>query len=98
MICWGVTPCLGVSMTSTSVVGGMAALGTPEPPPDGDCVAAAMGIIAKRNGIIDFMCSPRSQYGVVLCIKSTIVLFRCKKIYFSTKDRMKNSLASIRYC
>src|SRR5262252_8567705 len=36
MICCGVTPCLGVSMTSTSVVLGIAALGTPEAPPDCD--------------------------------------------------------------
>src|SRR5215468_6020073 len=36
MICCGVTPCLGVSMTSTSVVLGIAALGTPEALPDCD--------------------------------------------------------------
>src|SRR5215472_3543278 len=34
MICRGVTPCLGVSMTTTPVVLGVGTLGTPEATPD----------------------------------------------------------------
>src|SRR5579863_3185922 len=37
MICWAVTPCRGVSMTSTAVVLGTAMPGTPEAAPDSDC-------------------------------------------------------------
>src|SRR6516162_6756824 len=60
MICCGVTPCLGVSMTSTSVVLGIATLGTPEAPPDWDCATDAAGItairsIAIRKGIVKFI-------------------------------------------
>src|SRR5215831_8106263 len=44
MICCGVTPCLGVSMTSTSVVFGIAAMGTPEAPPDCDWATDDAGI------------------------------------------------------
>src|SRR5215472_10879193 len=44
MICCEVTPCLGVSMTSTSVVLGIAALGTPEAPPDCDWATDDAGI------------------------------------------------------
>src|SRR5215469_15283980 len=55
MICWGVTPCLGVRMTSTSVVLGIATLGTPEPAPDCDCATDAPGIAAISKGIMNFI-------------------------------------------
>src|SRR6185437_15752811 len=55
MICWAVTPCAGVRMTNTSVVLGIAALGTSEAPADCDCAADAMGSAAISNGIMNFI-------------------------------------------
>ena len=42
-------------MTSTSVVFGIATLGTPEATPDGDCATDASGRIAMRKGIMNFI-------------------------------------------
>src|SRR5580700_841412 len=46
-------------MTSTSVVFGIATLGTPEATPDGDCATDASGRIAMRKGIMNFIGEPR---------------------------------------
>src|SRR5262250_833249 len=67
MICCGVTPCLGVSMTSTSVVLGIAALGTPEAPSDCDCATDAAGITAFIG--LSF------RFSLVRSKKSTTALF-----------------------
>jgi hypothetical protein len=45
-------------MTRTAVVFGIATLGTPEPPPDGDCAKDAIGSIALRKGIMNLIGSP----------------------------------------
>ena len=45
-------------MTSTSVVLGIATLGTPEVDPDCDCATDATGSIAMRKGIMNFIGSP----------------------------------------
>jgi hypothetical protein len=42
-------------MTSTSVVLGIAALGTPEALGDCDCATAASGSTATKKGIMNFM-------------------------------------------
>jgi len=42
-------------MTSTSVVLGIATLGTPEPTTDWDCAVDASGSIAIRKGIMNFI-------------------------------------------
>src|SRR5262249_56893280 len=42
-------------MTNTSVVLGIATLGTPGAPPDCDCATDATGSIAMRKGIINFI-------------------------------------------
>jgi hypothetical protein len=42
-------------MTSTSVVLGIATLGTPEATPDCDCATDATGSIAMRKGIMNFI-------------------------------------------
>src|SRR5215831_21256960 len=86
MICCGVTPCLGVSMTSTSVVLGIATLGTPEALPDWDCATDAAGItairnIAARKGITKFIrLSSLIQFDAFHPQKSTPVLLWDKKI------------------
>jgi hypothetical protein len=45
-------------MTSTSVVLGIATLGTPGATADGDCAMEATGSIAMRKGIMNFIGSP----------------------------------------
>ena len=71
---------MGVRMTSTAVVLGMATLGTPEPAPDCDCAADAAGIAAISKGIINFI-GFSSRFGLIAFYKSTYVLFKIKKIY-----------------
>ena len=68
-------------MTSTSVVGGIATLGTPEAAPDCDCAAAATGSITRTKGIMNFIGSPLDSVLVRFqSEKSTTVLFKGKKI------------------
>src|SRR5215831_9190737 len=104
MICCGVTPCLGVSMTSTSVVLGIATLGTPEALPDWDCATDAAGItairnIASRKGITKFIrLSSLIQFDSFHSQKSTLVLLKDKNFYSSAKDFMKKFLASRNRC
>src|SRR5215467_15129825 len=62
MICWRVTPCLAVRMAITSVVLGSTAPDAPGACPDCDCAAAATGSAATRNGIMNFIGSPRSVW------------------------------------
>src|SRR5579883_45820 len=57
MSCAGVTPFLGVCMTSTEVVYGIATLGTPESPPAGVC-ERSNGKHCMRNGMITFIGYP----------------------------------------
>ena len=55
MISSGVTPFLGVSITSTAVVFGTATLGAPEAPPDCECAKDAAGRAAITRGITNFI-------------------------------------------
>ena len=55
MISSGVTPFLGVSITSTAVVFGTATLGAPGAPPDCECAEDAAGRAAMRRGITNFI-------------------------------------------
>ena len=68
-------------MTSTSVVGGIATLGTPEPVPDCDCATPATGSMTMTNGIMNFIGSPLDSVLVRFqSDKSTTVLLWGKKI------------------
>src|SRR5258708_5366776 len=94
MTCWGVTPCRGVSMTMTSVVFGIAMLGTPEPPPDWDCARPAAGVGWGETRRGKHCCHKKRDHEFHLLIlsisqsvylaysptKSTVVLFVGKKI------------------
>src|SRR5579859_2676942 len=60
----------------------MATLGMPWEVAGCDCVAAATGSSAMRNGIIDCIGSPRIWLGYYW-LKSTLVLFQGKKIVSS---------------
>src|SRR5260370_19487332 len=57
-------------MTSTSVVLGIARLGTPEACPGCDCATDATGSIAMRKGIINLIGSPLDSvwYRSALCM------------------------------
>src|SRR5215472_4373720 len=81
IICGGVTPCLGVSMTSTAVVLGMAMLGTPEGVPDCGWAADAIGSIAMSKGVMNFIVfSSRCTVKIAALIdKSTLVLLWSQK-------------------
>jgi len=72
---------LGVSITSTAVVFGIATLGTPDPAPDCDCATDAAGSAAIRKGIMKFIISPLESICFAAICKSTTVLLRIKKIY-----------------
>ena len=95
-------------MTMTSVVLGIAMLGTPEPPADWDCVPdcdcakpVAGSAAAIRKGIISFIGLSfqfRLSYLAYSPAKSTTVLFMGKKIYPSTNSRMKKLFASVNIC
>src|ERR1700738_1044049 len=74
-------------MTMTSVVFGIAMLGTPEPPPDWDCARPAAGSTAAiRNGIMNFI--SLSPYLLILSIQSV-----CLFGLFTRKDDARNFLA-----
>src|SRR5271169_4138513 len=71
-------------MTSTAVVLGIAMLGTPEVPPDGDCATDAAGSTAISKGIIKFIGSPLDS----VCYPSFLnrvrpYSFDAKKLFFS---------------
>src|SRR6266404_624112 len=98
MTCWGVTPCLGVSITRTAVVLGIATLGTPEAVPDWDCAIDATGSIAASKAIMNFIGFSSRIIWYRFIVESTIVLFKKQKNYCSTKLFMKKFLASIKIC
>src|SRR6266567_1420320 len=86
-------------MTNTSVVLGIAMLGTPGAAADWDCATDTTGSIAMRKAIMNFIGSPLDSacYRSVL-EKSTYVLLHDKKNYASAKDFIKKFLASINIC
>src|SRR5271165_1728785 len=71
-------------MTSTSVVLGIATLGTPGATADCDCATDATGSIAMRKGIMNFIGSPLESL-VSFCFLKRVrpYSFRSKKLLFS---------------
>src|ERR1700722_2171891 len=79
--CGKVTPSFAVSITSTSVVLGIATLGRPEACPGCDCATDAIGSIARNKVIMNFIGSP--QFGwlwSVLVIRVLSYSNRTKKL------------------
>src|SRR5882757_6605379 len=71
-------------MTKTSVVSGIAMLGTPEAAPDCDCATDASGSIARRKRVVNFMDLPLDS--IWYCSVSKRVRpysIRTKKLSFS---------------
>src|SRR5262249_27498701 len=61
--------------------------------PDCDCAMGATGSIAARTGIMNFIClASLTQSGLRFTLKSTSVLFKDKKFYFSAKHFIKKFL------
>src|ERR1700760_4028445 len=87
-------------MTSTSVVLGIATLGTAESTLDCDCAMDATGSIAMRKGSMSFM--ELSFQFVLVIVAAWGKEYACtlwgQKIYTSTKDLIKKLLASINSC
>src|SRR6516165_1563038 len=71
-------------MTSTAVVLGIAMLGTPEAVPDCDCATDAIGSIAKRKGVMNFIGSPLNFTLLSLCflIRGRTYSYGRKKLLF----------------
>src|SRR3984893_15807263 len=86
-------------MTSTSVVLGIATLGTPGATADCDCAMDATGSIAMRKGIMNFIGSPLDSvwYRSASWKEYDRTLFG-QKNYSSAKHFMKKFLASINIC
>ena len=85
-------------MTSTSVVLGIATLGTPEAAPDCDRAMDPTGSIATRKGIVNFICQPLDSIWHHCLKEYDRTLSKAKKIYSSAKHFIKKFLACINIC
>src|SRR5437899_1012286 len=86
-------------MTSTSVVLGIAMLGTPEACPGCDCATDATGSVAMTQGIMNFIDSPLDSVWYRCASKKEYDGTLCRqKIYSSAKHFIKKFLASINIC
>src|SRR6185437_6209986 len=98
MICETVTPCLGVSITSTWVVLGIAAGGRPAEAPGMDCASNAIGSIATRKGTMNFIGFPFVSVVVRARLLEYGRTLKEQKNYCSTNWLIKKFLASINRC
>jgi len=83
-------------MTNTSVVLGIATLGTPEPPPDCDCATDTAGSKQRDHEFHLFILS--IQFGKLFSFSKEHARTLIGQKNYSAKHFMKKSLASINIC